>query len=120
MHRHWPKIRSSPPAPSLDDLTAIIQHSHREAINAVARGAWYAIQAGHALTRAKDVLKAQRLTGMWQDYVAVECQMPLRTAQHYMYLAKHEDKLRQLLAPDAQGNAFISQAQALKLLGVAK
>jgi len=110
----------APPTPSLDDLTAMIRHSHREAINAVARGAWYAIQAGHALIRAKAELKAQRLTGMWEDYVAVQCQMPMRTAQHYMYLAKHEDKLRQLVAPDAQGDAFISQAQALKLLGAAK
>jgi hypothetical protein len=108
------------PAPSLDDLTATIQHSHREAIAAVARGAWFAIQAGHALIAAKAMLKAQRLTGMWEEYVAVQCHMPLRTAQHYMYLAKHEDKLRQLVAPDAQGNAFISQAQALKLLGAAR
>ena len=64
------------------------------------------------------MLKAQRLTGMWQDYIAVQCQMPLRTAQHY--LAKHEEKLRQLVGPDAQGTAFLSQAQALKLLGAAK
>ena len=110
----------APPTSSLDDLTAMIRHSHREAISAVARGAWYAIQAGHALTRAKAELKAQRLTGMWEDYVAVQCQMPIRTAQHYMYMAKHEDKLRQLVAPDAQGNAFISQAQAIKLLGAVK
>ena len=55
-----------------------------------------------------------------QDYIAVECRMPLRTAQHYMYLAKHEEKLRQLVGPDAQGTAFLSQAQALKLLGAAK
>ena len=105
---------------SLDDLTAQIRHSHNEAIAAVARGAWYAIQAGKALIAAKAMLKAQRLTGMWQDYIAVQCQMPLRTAQHYMYLAKHEEKLRQLVGPDAQGTAFLSQAQALKLLGAAK
>lgn len=103
---------------SLDDLTAQIRHSHNEAIAAVARGAWYAIQAGKALIAAKAMLKAQRLTGMWQDYIAVQCQMPLRTAQHY--LAKHEEKLRQLVGPDAQGTAFLSQAQALKLLGAAK
>jgi hypothetical protein len=110
----------APPAPSLSDLTVIIQHAHHEATNAVARGAWYAIQAGHALARAKNLLKTQRLAGMWQDYIAVECRMPLRTAQHYMYLAKHEAKLRQLVGPDAQGTAFLSQAQALKLLGAAK
>lgn len=105
---------------SLDDLTAQIRLAHNEAIAAVARGAWYAIQAGKALIAAKAMLKAQRLTGMWEEYIVVQCQMPPRTAQHYMHMAKHEDKLRQLVGPEAQGIAFISQAQALKLLGAAK
>lgn len=59
----------APPTPSLDDLTAMIRHSHREAINAVARGAWYAIQAGHALTRAKAELKAQRLSARYSTEI---------------------------------------------------
>jgi hypothetical protein len=44
----------------------------------------------------------------------------MRTVQIYMYLARHEDKLRQLLAVKTQSNSFLSQGEALKLLGVAR
>jgi hypothetical protein len=110
----------APDQRSLPELTAEIQKAHCEVIGALAYGAAAAIRAGHALMAAKALLKKQRGHGLWQDYVAIECRLGTRTAQIYMYLAKHENKLKQLLAAKAQTNSFLSQGEALKLLSVAR
>lgn len=105
---------------SLPELTTEIQKAHGEVMSALASGAAAAIRAGKALRTAKAVLKKQGGHGHWQDYIAIECRLNPRTAQIYMYLAKHEDKLRQLLAAKPQSNAVLSQGEALRLLSVAR
>ena len=110
----------APAERSLPELTAEIHLRHGEVMRALAYGAASAIAAGKALVAAKALLKKQRGHGLWQDYIAIECRLGMRTAQIYMYLAKHEDKLAQLVASKAQGNSFLSQGEALKLLGVAR
>jgi hypothetical protein len=116
-----PAMQALPPGQSsLPELTGEIMKAHADVMGALGYGAAAAIRAGHALKAAKDLLKKQRGHGLWQDYVAVECRLGLRTAQIYMYLAKHEDQLRQLLAVKTNGNTFLSQGQALRLLSVAR
>ena len=110
----------TPAERSLPELTAEIHLRHGEVMRALAYGAASAIAAGKALAAAKALLKKHRGHGLWQDYIAVECRLGMRTAQIYMYLAKHEDQLRQLVAAKAQGSSFLSQGEALKLLGVAR
>src|SRR5262249_46423791 len=97
-----------------------IQRAHGEVINALASGTSAAITAGKALLAVKSLLKRQRGHGSWQDYIANEGRLGIRTAQIYMYLAKHKDQLRQLDAPQTQGNSFLARNEALKLLGVAR
>jgi hypothetical protein len=104
---------------SLPELTREIQGAHSEVMKNLAHGAAAAIAAGKALLGAKALLKRQRGHGSWQDYIAVECHLGVRTAQIYMHLARNEDKLKQLLAAKTQSGSFLSQGEALKLLSVA-
>lgn len=105
---------------TLPELTEAIQSAHGEVMRAFATGAAAAIAAGKALIEAKALLRKHRGHGSWQDYVAIECRLGVRTAQVYMHLAKHEAELAQLVSSKTQGSSFISQAEALKLLGMAK
>ena len=113
----WPL---APEKRTLSELAADVRQAHGVVINALASGATAAIAAGKALLAAKALLKKQRGHGSWQDYIAIECRLGVRTAQIYMYLAKHEDQLRQLVAAKTQGNSFLSQNEALRLLSVAQ
>jgi hypothetical protein len=105
---------------SVPELTQEIQKAHGDVMNALAAGASAAIAAGKALLAAKALLKKQGGHGCWQDYVAADCRLGIRTAQIYMYLAKHEDLLKQLVAAKTQPNAFLTQNEALKLLSIAR
>ena len=66
------------------------------------------------------MLKKQRGHGAWQDYIAVECRLGLRTAQIYMYLARNKEKLGQLIAAKTQAHSYLTQSEALKFLSVAR
>lgn len=101
--------------PSLSDLTAMIQNSHQEAMGAFARGAYFAIRAGHALIAAKKKCGH----GLWEDYVTVDCRLTKKTAQNYMKMAKQEAKLAELVADKRNGISSLSQNAALKLLSMA-
>lgn len=105
------------PVQTLDALAASIRDAHSEAIHGLRAGAAAAIRAGKGLIAAKDQLKRQCGHGHWEDYVALECRLSMRTAQTYMNLARRERELDQLLDAKAQGTAFLTQAQALKVLG---
>ena len=105
-----------PPAtPTLSDLTEEIRHAHAEAIAALSIGAASMIRCGKALIAAKNVVKH----GEWADYVGLECRLSLRTVQTYMFLAKHEDELQQLLKANPRESAYLTQAQALRFLSAA-
>jgi Protein of unknown function (DUF3102) len=110
----------SQPTKSLPDLTIEIQKAHGKVIQALASGAAAAIEAGEALLQAKALLKAQKGHGSWEDFIALECRLRVRTAQIYMYLAKNKSLLGQLLSANPQAHAVLSQTQALKLLGSAR
>jgi hypothetical protein len=89
-------------------------------MKAWATGAAAAIAAGHALAKAKELIRKEHGHGYWQDYVTLECGLGLRTSQVYMYLAKHEAQLKELLTGTRIANASISQTQALKLLSAGR
>lgn len=103
---------------SLPELTAEVQRAHGEVMSALANGAEAAIAAGRALMAAKAMLRKEQGHGYFEHYIALECRLGMRTAQIYMYLARNETKLRQLLAAKTQGTAYLSQGAALKLLSV--
>jgi hypothetical protein len=84
------------------------------------RGAFIAIAIGKSLLAAKALLRKEHGHAAWLDYLGLECRLGMRTAQIYMFLAKHEALLNQLLATNLQNSAFLSQNQALKLLSVAR
>ena len=100
-------------ADSLAVLAAEIQRAHGETIGGLRTGAAAAIRAGKALNAAKKKMPH----GFWEDYVALECRLSMRTAQTYMNLARREGELDQLLEAKAPATAFLTQAQALKFLG---
>jgi hypothetical protein len=121
-----PSVPAPPPqvlAPgqlSLPELTAAIQRHHGEVMKALGYGCTEAIAAGEKLKAAKQQLKDQHGHGSWQDYIALECRLGLRTAQLYMLLARNKDKLQQLLAAKNANGSFLSQKEALKFLSSAR
>jgi hypothetical protein len=115
-----PAARPAVSPVTLADLTVEIQKAHSDVMNALGAGAAAAIRAGNALLHAKALHKKQKGHGSWQDYIAVECRLGVRTAQIYMFLAKHEDQLYQLLMAKPNANSVLTQGAALKLLGAAR
>jgi hypothetical protein len=82
--------RSSKQAPKpLATLAARIAAEHRAFVAAVKRGLEHAIAAGHLLIKAKDRLGH----GKWLPWLSDHCQVPERTAQLYMRLARHAPEL---------------------------
>jgi Protein of unknown function (DUF3102) len=102
-----------PPKPTLAELTSVIRRGHGEVEAGLASALAKAIGVGKALVAAK----RQVGHGNFEDYVAVECRIAMRTAQNYMRLARHEAEVQQLLAAKAQGPAYLTMGQALKLIG---
>jgi hypothetical protein len=105
---------------SLPELVEEIRQAHEKVMIGLAHSAAEGIRAGKSLNQLKAQLRKEHGHGNWQEYVILECRLAPRTAQVYMYLARQEDKLKQLLAGKANGNAAISQSQALKLLSAAR
>jgi hypothetical protein len=71
-------------APPLTDLAARIQDEHQAAASALRQGVLHAIAAGELLLEAKAQLKH----GGWLDWLKANCEIPERTVQAYMRLAR--------------------------------
>ena len=71
-----------------------------------------AIEIGKALRKAKALVGH----GNFESYVAIECRLPMRTAQSYMRLARYEPQLAQLVAGKNAGLAHLTMADAFKLI----
>lgn len=106
-------INSPPPEPSLADLTATIRSGHTEVERAALKVVWHALQTGKALIEAKK----QVGHGNFEDYVAIECRMVMRTAQNYMKLARNEAEIIQSLEEKRNGHAYLTMGEALKIIG---
>lgn len=105
-------VPEPPREPSLGGLTAAIRKGHgeveRNALNIVG----WAIQTGKALRAAKQQVRH----GHFEDYVAVECRIAMRTAQNYMKLARHEAEILQSITENAHGHAYLTLGEALKTI----
>lgn len=101
-----------PPEPSLLELRETIRSGQAEieaaAITVVAK----AMEIGKALRKAKALVGH----GNFENYVAIECRMPMRTAQSYMRLARYEPQLAQLVANKSAGLAHLTMTDAFKLI----
>jgi hypothetical protein len=75
--------------PSLETLAAEIKREHAAVTEFTKKGIERAIRAGELLTAAKKQLKH----GEWLPWLAEHVQIPSRTAQHYMRLARHKTGL---------------------------
>jgi hypothetical protein len=74
---------------SLADLAARIRQEHEAASAFMRRGLESAINAGNLLIEAK----ARFQHGEWLPWVREHCQVPERTASHYMRLVRHAPEL---------------------------
>lgn len=74
---------------SLTDLAARIRAEHEGAQAAVRRGIEHAMAAGDMLIEAKKLLKH----GQWLPWLRDHCEMPDRTARHYMRLARGRKRI---------------------------
>jgi Protein of unknown function (DUF3102) len=74
---------------SLADLAARIRAEHEAVAAFMKKGLERAICAGELLLEAK----AQLNHGEWLPWLAEHCQIPERTATHYMRLARHADEI---------------------------
>jgi len=88
----------------LDELRAEIDCQHAAAVAAFRTSVDHAIRAGELLLEAKTIVGH----GHWLDWLAANFPASLRTAQDYMYLAKHPE--------DARRVAHLGIGQALKAL----
>jgi hypothetical protein len=101
-----------PPSPTLEELTAAIRKGHSEVETALLTAVVRAIETGKSLIAAKK----QVGHGNFENYVSIECRFTVRTAQNYMRLAKHEAKVRQLLAHKNEGRSYLTMNEALKFI----
>jgi Protein of unknown function (DUF3102) len=67
-----------------------------------------AIAAGKLLLEAKALVKH----GEWLPWLESHCQIPERTVQHYMRLAKHEDEIRKSADLDISTEVTIGHTMA--------
>jgi hypothetical protein len=75
----------------LGDLAARINAEHEACASTLKRGLQHAIAAGRLLIEAKDKLKH----GGWMRWLRENCQVPERTAQAYMRVARTFGTLEQ-------------------------
>ncbi|KRP90022.1 hypothetical protein AOQ73_25325 [Bradyrhizobium pachyrhizi] len=101
-----------PPEPSLPELGETIRKAQAEIETAAITVVAKAIEIGKALRKAKALVGH----GNFESYVAIECRMPMRTAQSYMRLARYESQLAQLLASKNAGLAHLTMTDAFKLI----
>jgi hypothetical protein len=96
-------------ADSLADLAARIRAEHEARLLCVKRGFAHAIAAGTLLIEAKRQLDEH---GSWLPWLKEYCQIPERTAQHYMWLARN--------APEVEAKsatlADLTMREAIELL----
>jgi hypothetical protein len=103
-------VPASPP-PSLEERAVRIRKAHIDVAEAILTAVERALDAGLQLSAAK----AEVRHGGFETYVA-RCGISMRTAQNYMRLARHEAKVRELVIEKAQGNAYLTMPDALKLV----
>jgi hypothetical protein len=76
----------------LPDLAARINEGHEAVVAFVRGGLERAIDTGNDLIEAKCLVN---MHGKWLPWLQANCpSLPVRTAQHYMRLAKHQDEIR--------------------------
>jgi hypothetical protein len=100
-----------PPSPTLEERAVKIRQAHVDVAAAILTAVERALHAGLELKAAKDEVKH----GRFEHYVA-RCGLSMKAAQNYMRLTRHEPAVRQLLAEKAQGNAYLTMAEALKFV----
>lgn len=105
-------VPMTPPAPSLPQLGETIRKAQADIETAAITVVTKAMEIGKALRQAKALVGH----GNFESYVAIECRMPLRTAQSYMRLARYEAQLDQLVASKNAGLAHLTMADAFKLI----
>ena len=104
-----------PEGRTLAELSRDIRLGQREMERTLARGALVAIAIGESLIAAKPLVRKEG--GLWDIYLALECQLAPRTARVYMQLAEKKAELYQYVAEAGQSSAaYLSQSQALKAL----
>jgi hypothetical protein len=103
-------VPASPP-PTLEERAIQIRKAHIDVAAAILTAVERALDAGLQLSAAK----ADVGHGRFETYVA-RCGISMRTAQNYMRLARHETKVRELVTEKAQGNAYLTMPEALKLV----
>src|SRR5215470_13428451 len=112
--------RALVPLTPLDQLTREICANHAVALKHLGSFVSASIAAGEALIKAKETVRKEVGHGAWEDYVAVECRLTMRTAQNYMKLAREKDKLSHLLDEKRTKNALLTQTEALRILRAEK
>jgi hypothetical protein len=103
-------IPTTPP-PTLEERALQIRQAHIDVASAILTAVERGLDAGLQLSAAK----AEIGHGRFETYVA-RCGISMRTAQNYMRLARYETKVRELVAEKAQGNAYLTMPDALKLV----
>jgi hypothetical protein len=101
-----------PPPPTLPELGERIRQAQAEIEGAAITVVAKAIEIGKALRTAKTIVGH----GNFEDYCAIECRLPMRTAQNYMRLARYEPQLEQLVRGKNAGLAHLTMADAFKLI----
>jgi hypothetical protein len=74
---------------SLADLAHRIRAEHEASGTAIKRGLHHAMAAGDLLLEAKKQIKH----GQWLPWLKKQCEIPERTASHYMRLARKRSKI---------------------------
>jgi len=82
---------SSQLSKSLSDLATIINEQHQQAEECITAGFYYALNAGQALTEAKQQLPH----GQFADWVTKNCQCSNRSAQRYMRAVKRWPEIQE-------------------------
>ena len=100
------------PTPTLTDLASDIRRLNSEVETALLSAVASGIETGKALIAARKLVGH----GHWEAYVIYECHISMSAAQNYMKLAKHEDIVRPLLSPKAQGVGYLKMTEALRLI----
>lgn len=94
----------APTPRTLDELRVEIEHEHAGAVEAYRDAVMHAIRAGELLLEAKKVIGH----GGWLDWLEESFPATVRTAQNYMFLARHRE--------DAQRVSHLGVGAALRAL----
>jgi len=97
---------------SLADLAAKVQAEHKAVTDALSKAVEHALQAGAYLTEAKEQVKH----GQWLPWLK-RCGVSSRTAQLYMQLHKHRDRIeKELRNSETAGDLTLNEAAAMCVL----